>query len=232
MKQNTKYLKAFIILLVLINVVLGYKVIKAKYFRYDPDYTYNRKSLFEQLSVNIDSSSIVFVGNSLTQQFELAELFRNVNIRNRGINGDNSLGMLIRLSDIIKPHPKKIFIEGGINDIKDGTTKEILLNNFKKILTRIQQESNTSKVYVQSILPVYSKGAAIQHSPVKNQDIVDANKAIEDYCKQHSITFINLYTHFELNGEMNPNYCIADGLHISGEGYLLWTKLLETYVNE
>ncbi len=232
MKVNIKYLRIIFILSVLMNVFLGYKVIKAKYFRYDPDYTYNRKDLFGKLKVNIDSSSIVFIGNSLTQQFEVAELFKNIHIRNRGINGDNSSGILNRLTEIIESHPKKIFIESGVNDIKDGTGKEKLLINYREILSRLQQESNTSKLYVQSILPVNKKGAAIVATGIKNETIREVNKDLEEYCNIHGITFIDLYSHFELNGEMNPKYCIADGLHISGDGYFLWTKILDEYVNK
>jgi len=130
-KRNIKYSGIYIVLLLLINLIFGYKVIKVKYFSYYPDYTYNRKSLFGKLNADIDSSSIVFIGNSLTQQYELAEFFKNVNVKNRGINGDNSSGILSRVGDIVKFHPKKIFIENGVNDLKEGVGQSRLLENFK-----------------------------------------------------------------------------------------------------
>ncbi|MEO5998483.1 MAG: GDSL-type esterase/lipase family protein [Chitinophagaceae bacterium] len=230
MKITSRHLKIFLAITVFLNFILGYKVVKAKYFRYVPDITYDRKNLFEHLKM--DSSCIVFIGNSLTNQFELTELFRNVKIRNRGINGDNSVGIFDRLQDLIQSQPKKIFIESGINDVLQGAGKEKILDECKKILDKLQLSCKTSKIYVQSILPVYKKGLAIKNLPVKNETIKEINKNLQMYCNDHGITFINLYDKFELNGQMNPKYCIADGLHISAEGYIYLTKLLEPYVNE
>lgn len=232
MSKNITYLKTLLVLLLLMNVFLGYKVIKAKYFRYDPDYTYNRKVLFESLNVDIDSNSIVFIGNSLTQQFELAELFRDVNIRNRGINGDNSSGVLSRLSDVTKFQPKKIFLENGINDIIGGVSTEQLIENFKTIVTRIKTESPVTRVYVQSILPVHLKGPAVVQAGISNEKISQVNEAVSKYCEENDVTYIDLHKHFQLNGQMNPRYCIPDGLHISGDGYRLWTKLLRPYMQD
>ncbi|MEJ7766523.1 MAG: GDSL-type esterase/lipase family protein [Chitinophagaceae bacterium] len=230
MKLTSRYLKIFLAITLLLNLVLAYKVIYYKYFRYNPDYTFNRKVLFNHLK--LDSSSIVFVGNSLTQQFELAELFQNINVKNRGINGDNSTSILNRLSAVVSAKPKKIFIETGINDIIEGRSNEKILEDYKLILSKLLTECPSSKIYVQSILPVYEKGLAIRISPVKNENIRSINHALQMYCENNHLTFIDLNTVFDLYGEMNPKYCIEDGLHISGEGYLLMTKILKKYVNE
>lgn len=230
MKITGKYLKILLALSVLLNLLLGYKVMKAKYFSYDPDLTFDRKSLFQHLKM--DSSNIVFIGNSLTRQFELAELFKNLNLRNRGINGDNTQGIFNRLQDIVPYQPKKIFIETGINDILLGKEKDTILADYKKILEKLRRDCKATKIYVQSILPVYKNGLAIVRSLAKNETIDDVNKDLQTYCKSRGISFINIHDEFVLNGEMNPKYCIADGLHISGDGYLLWTELLRQYVNE
>jgi lysophospholipase L1-like esterase len=229
MNSQSKYLTIVLVLSLLLNAGLGYKYIQSKN-RYYPDYTFNRKELFEHLKV--DSSSIVFMGNSLTAQFELAELFKNLNMRNRGVNGERSDGLLSRTSNIVQFHPKKVFIEIGINDIGQNIPKATLIENYAQILNKIQQGSPTTKIYVQSILPVYSAGPAIAGSGMNNDTIRDVNTTLEAYCKAHGITFIYLNEKFELNEQMNPKYCIADGLHLSGDGYLLWTEVLAPYVSE
>ena len=83
--------------------------------------------LFESLSRN--SHSIVFLGNSLTQNFELSEFFPNHKIKNRGINGDVSAGILNRVKSITALHPSKIFIEMGINDLGTGVSNDRILKN-------------------------------------------------------------------------------------------------------
>jgi len=51
-----------------------------------------------------------------------------------------------------------------------------LLENFKQIFAIIKQESPSSKLYVQSILPVDQNGAALGTSPLKNNNIRVVNK--------------------------------------------------------
>jgi hypothetical protein len=45
-----------------------------------------RATLFEELPVT--SKDIIFLGNSITNGCEWAELFQNKNVKNRGISGD------------------------------------------------------------------------------------------------------------------------------------------------
>ncbi|MCP3895963.1 MAG: sialate O-acetylesterase, partial [Bacteroides sp.] len=80
---------------------------------------YQRASLFEELP--IDSKDIVFLGNSITNGGEWAELLNNKRVKNRGISGDICQGVYDRLDPILKGKPAKIFLLIGINDISRGT---------------------------------------------------------------------------------------------------------------
>ena len=226
--KTSRYLLVLLLLSFLLNLALGYKYIRNRYYTYSPDYTYNRKQLFEVLPT--DSHSIVFMGNSLTQQFELAESFRKIDIINRGINGETTNGLLNRLTPILKSSPVKVFIEIGINDLLLGVPQDQLINNYREIVSRIQQECPTAKVFVHSVFPVQKKGKRVVNSLVKNEDIKSINQKLKELSSQKNCTFIDTYSSFELNGEMNPELCLEDGLHLSGEGYLLWTKLLKPYI--
>ena len=93
-------------------------------------YLYDRDELFETLP--IDDNSIVFLGNSLINNFELAELFQNLKIKNRGISGDKIDGVINRLDPIIRLKPNKIFIEIGINDLGYRSNKDVVLTKYKK----------------------------------------------------------------------------------------------------
>ena len=63
------------------------------------EYNLQRRSLFEVLPVY--SSDIVFLGNSITDGCEWAELFNNRHVKNRGISGDRSGWLLDRLDPIV-----------------------------------------------------------------------------------------------------------------------------------
>lgn len=68
------------------------------------EYNYQKRSLFEQLPIR--GNDIVFLGNSITDGCEWAELFNNRHIKNRGISADRSGWLLDRLDPIVNGHPK------------------------------------------------------------------------------------------------------------------------------
>ncbi len=52
---------------------------------------------------------IIFVGNSITDGAEWIELFNDKRIKNRGISGDVSIGVINRIDEIINRKPAKVF---------------------------------------------------------------------------------------------------------------------------
>lgn len=196
-----------------------------------PAYYLDRDKLFDVLPK--DSNSIIFLGNSLTQYFELAELFANNHVKNRGIHGDDLDGTLKRLTPIVQAQPKKIFIELGINDLALGHTKERLLKNYERLIDTLQKSCGQTKIYVQSILPTENSSlfTPTYCSPEKNKEIVAVNVDLRQLSTAKGCTFIDAHRQFVLNGQLNSRYSV-DGLHLSGEGYLLWTKILKPYVND
>ena len=101
-----------------------------------------------------DGDRAVFLGNSITDGGEWAELFNNRHVKNRGISADRSGWLLDRLDPIINGHPKKLFLMIGTNDLAVGITPEEVAANVEKLLDRFAEESPWTKIYVQSILPV------------------------------------------------------------------------------
>ncbi|WP_290841082.1 GDSL-type esterase/lipase family protein [Flavobacterium sp.] len=194
-------------------------------------YWLKRNQLFEVLPK--DKNTIVFLGNSLTQHFELAELFKNLNIRNRGINGDVIPAVIKRLSPITESCPKKIFIEIGINDLGRGAPKDTVIKNYEKLLERLQTECGSTRLFVQSIFPVANKSKTMAEycSPKLNADIKFINQHLKEYSSLHDITFLDFHDSFVTDGELNPKFSV-DGVHLTGEAYLLWTELLKPYVND
>ena len=98
---------------------------------------YQRATLFEELPVT--SSDIIFLGNSITNGAEWAELFKNKHVKNRGISGDTSDRLLERLEcNALNINPKNLVILIGTNDIGIGVPTEYTLKNIKEILQRTQ----------------------------------------------------------------------------------------------
>lgn len=169
---------------------------------------------------------IIFLGNSITDIGEWAELWQNPKVKNRGISGDNTFGVLARLDEVTASHPDKVFIMIGINDIAKGTPDSVIVANYQKICERIRQASPKTKVYVQSILPTNADFTEFKRHQDKDAHIRAVNAALQRICAEKGLAYIDLYTSFlDKDGKMNKQYT-NDGLHINGYGYQLWKQVL------
>ncbi len=190
-------------------------------------YYYHKKEHFE-LMPQIDNS-IIFLGNSITDNCEWAEMFQNPNILNRGIGGDDTDGILERISEITNRKPSKVFIMIGTNDLAYGKTVDHVLSNYYMIIDSIQINSPETEIYIESVLPVDQK----VHWTRNNDDLVLINEGLVDLAQKKDVTFIDLYPLFVVTDpevKLNPEYSF-DGLHVNGKGYLIWKEAIEKFVN-
>lgn len=188
-------------------------------------YYYHKKEHFENLPN--DKNEILFLGDSIIDNAEWAELFWNAKIKNRGIGGDDTQGVLDRLEEVTESSPDKIFIMIGTNDLAYGMSKEQVVENYRKILRRINQDSPKSDIYVQSILPVDEE----RHFTRSNESIKFINSKLKAMSDDFGFTYIDLASVFEKDGKLNPRFSI-DGLHLNGEAYNIWKQQIEKYVEE
>ncbi|MBP5560568.1 MAG: sialate O-acetylesterase [Muribaculaceae bacterium] len=180
----------------------------------------------------VDADDIIMLGNSLTDGAEFAELFGNVNVKNRGIVGDIIPGYIDRLEPITSGHPAKIFILGGVNDVSHGVSGDSIARSMERLVVLIKQQSPETKIYVQSMLPFNNDVQMWKYLKDREQVVVDGNKALERMCRRQGVTWIDLYPLFDDgNGKLRPEYT-NDGLHLMGEAYLVWRDALLPYINE
>lgn len=180
----------------------------------------------EQFRSYDDKGAIIFLGNSITAGTDWSELLQVSNVRNRGISGDITFGVLERLDEVISGKPKKIFILIGINDISRNIPDSLILKNYRKIIKRIKTNSPSSKIYFHTLLPV-NNTFPVKNQFNKDQHIQNVNTGLKNIVKEYGIYLIDLYPHF-LNAEnkLNKKYT-EDGLHLNAEGYKLWKAILK-----
>ncbi|MFJ1377283.1 GDSL-type esterase/lipase family protein [Capnocytophaga canimorsus] len=189
---------------------------------------YQRADFFDKFPIT--SKDIVFLGNSITNGCEWAELFGKKNIKNRGISGDISQGVYERLDNIVNGKPKKIFLLIGVNDIARKIPTATTSQNIEKIVIKIQQVSPKTKIYLQSVLPVNADFKMFENHQ-QPEKIHELNAEIQRICQKHKVTYVDLYSHFILpnTDKLKPEYT-NDGLHLMAEGYLLWKKIIMPYL--
>lgn len=183
----------------------------------------------------IGNNKIVFLGNSIIEAGNnWNEKFGVDNIINRGISGDFTEGVLSRLNEIIYYKPIAVFILIGINDIFDDhanrkdITTQYVASNIMRIANQVKMNSNETKIFIQTILPVDTVRFMDFHDrklPVYkislNDQINKINLLIKDN-KDHTI--IDLHSLFiDKRGLMNKQFT-TDGVHLNNAGYSFWVE--------
>ena len=194
-------------------------------------YNYQKRSHYAALPVH--RSSIVFLGDSITDYGDWSEWLGNPRVINRGISGDRAEWMLDRLDPIVAGQPAKLFLMIGTNDLAVGITPEEVAANVEKLLDRFAEESPWTKIYVQSILPV--NGVDTKAKPKnhwkKGAEIIETNKLLETLCEgRKNVMYVDVYSALvDEKGMLDKQYT-NDGLHLMGEGYLAWKTVIEKFV--
>ena len=182
----------------------------------------------------IDSTTIVMLGNSLTENGKdwTERIGTTKHVVNRGIIGDNTVGMTERLRQITPYRPKAIFLMAGINDMVGNTTYEQVANRVISLIEAIRQQTPSTELFVQSILPINETNGRWKTLAGRTDDIPFANMLIRAYCETHGITFVNIFPRM-VRGHSNmlrPELT-NDGLHLTDQGYRVWAFELKKYVN-
>lgn len=221
-------LNGILILVVILFFYLSSGALQRLAQQYIDGHYERRTSLFELLPHT--KNEIIFIGASHTEGANWDEVFQNSKIKNRGISGDKTSGVLERLDKTIEGKPAKIFIQIGYNDLNAEVSIEDIVKNHEQILKKIKKQSSKTQIYLQSLTPVLYK---LNGSNVKNEDIMVINSRLEKLTKKHKVTFIDLFSALEgdeQSHELDEKYT-NDGLHLNAAGYTRWKALVEQYVN-
>ena len=165
---------------------------------------------------------IVFLGDSITEGGPWEELFPDLRVRNRGVGGDTSEGVLARLEQVSRATPAKVFLLIGTNDLFRGDSEDEIVANITEILDRLKQETPDTEVYLQSVLP---------RAPSFRATIEALNARLAEVALEHGSAWVDLYPAFldpetgGIRAELSN-----DELHLLGPGYALWKEQVDLAV--
>jgi lysophospholipase L1-like esterase len=175
---------------------------------------------------------VVFMGDSITDGWRLAESFQGKPYVNRGIGGQTTAQMLVRMyPDVIALKPAVVMIFAGTNDIAG--------NNGPQTFTMIQQnlmamvelaKLHGIRVVLCSVMPITDAktapldrgGASIIQSRTRPPaDILKLNAWIKSYAQSVGAGFADYYTAtVGADGFLRAEHT-NDGLHPNAAGYEL-----------
>ncbi len=210
--------------------VFGKKV-KKKWIVYVTLHSAHWEERYKELEqIKPGSYKIIFLGNSLTELFDLTYYFKDTTILNCGIVGDFTEGLVKRVNTITKLKPEKLFIEIGINDIIEQISLEEICANYEELIKTIKKESPLTKIYIQSNLPaIINRPSLLTGDKEVNDLIRKQNRNLQQLAKNCNCTYIDVYSSFVREKDFESLF-IADGIHFTPKAYNIWKEIILPYL--
>ncbi len=174
--------------------------------------------------VDQDQKAVVFLGDSITQGWgdDFKNHFPKMKLANRGIGGDTTRGMLIRLEeDVLQLNPSAIVLLLGTNDIEVGVEPEAIGRNFEKIRAAIKAHDASIPIILCRTFPSSTKKK-------RPADVIKKINALYEAAVKgdSQITVIDTWTLFaDATGDANPKW-FSDLLHLNPAGYDRWAAAI------
>ncbi len=106
--------------------------------------------------VQADQGAVVFLGDSITQGWgdDFKGAFPGMKAANRGISGDTTRGMLLRLAeDVLVLQPAAVVLLLGTNDLEEHAEPETAASNLRLILSALKQHRATMPIVLCQVFP-------------------------------------------------------------------------------
>ena len=157
---------------------------------------------------------VAFIGDSLTDGYDLAKYYPQYVTANRGIGGDTTFGVEERLQvSLFDLKPKVVVMLIGANNM------DTMLQNYESILQSLKENLPESKIVLCSLTAMGG-----EHWGRKNQLAAYNNVSIKLLAQKYGYTYVDLYSAlYDVSiGEVYEGYTV-DGGHFTHEGYTVVT---------
>lgn len=149
----------------------------------------------------------------------------NKSVLNIGIGGSTYFEWLGKVDSLLsKIKFKNIIINLGFNDIRENVDLNYVFNNLLSLESKIRKINNNCNIYFLGVPPCLTLKF--------NQEKVDFNKKIEEYCDtKENNYYISSFEVFMENEkcrlDFKEMFIENDGNHLNENGYMLWTKIFK-----
>lgn len=204
-----------------------------------------------------DPKRVVFMGDSITDGWDLGEYFPGKPYVNRGISGQVTSQMLVRMyPDVIDLKPAAMVVLAGTNDVarNNGPATADMIQENIMAMTELAQ-GHDIKVLLCSVLPVSDYPYLAQQSgrgpqppagggrggrgPVMRQrmtvgrppeDILRLNAWMKSYAASVNATYVDYFSALvDEKGWMKEGIA-NDGLHPNAEGYKVMAPIVSAAI--
>ncbi len=165
---------------------------------------------------------IAFIGDSLTDGYDVAKYYPEHLVSNRGIGGETTHGLLARLDvSVYQLKPKVIVMLIGANNFKT------MFEDYEDLIVEIKKNLPKTELVICSLTSMGKEWGR------NNQLAAFNNVKIKAYAEKYDCYYVDLYTPL-LNFETNEIYSqyTTDGGHLTAEGYAVLTQNIKPVVDE
>ncbi len=165
---------------------------------------------------------VAFLGDSLTDGYDVAKYYPQFVTANRGIGGETTFGLEKRMQvSVYDLKPKVVVMLIGANNM------DSMFDNYEDLLIGLRDNLPETKVVLVSLTSMGIDWGR------KNQLAAYNNVKIKLLAEEYGFRYVDLYTPlFDLEtGEIRTAYT-TDGAHQTPEGYEVFTATITPVVTE
>ncbi|WP_404338449.1 GDSL-type esterase/lipase family protein [Sphingomonas sp. MMS12-HWE2-04] len=179
---------------------------------------------------------VVFLGDSITDNWDLSRSFPGKPYVNRGIGSQVTAQMLLRFhQDVIALRPKAVVILAGINDIQGFMQRETLEQieaNYEAMADLADRHG--IRIVFASLLPVHNYTEAA-HDVLRERDPakIDAlNAWLKRFCAQRGYRFADYHSVLTDDRGLLARGFSDDGVHPLATGYARMAPVAEAAIEK
>jgi lysophospholipase L1-like esterase len=175
---------------------------------------------------------VVFMGDSITDFWNIAASFPGKPYINRGISGQTTPQMLLRFrQDVIDLKPKVVVILAGTNDLAGNTGPETLEQIEGNLASMAELATvHHIRVVLCSVLPAFDYPWRPGLDPAPKIDKINA--WMKAYAAEKGEVYVDYHTAMKDERDGLPATLSKDGVHPLPAGYAMMAPLVEAGIEK
>lgn len=169
---------------------------------------------------------VVFLGSSTIVNWDLLKAFPGIRALNRGVWSSSLYDAVQRIDRLVVPYaPRVIVLYAGDNDINSGSTSEQVAVEFERFAFNVWAKLPQTRIVFIGLKPSPQRWSQIHRMRA-------ANTLIRQFCEHDDrLAFLDV-DGVMLGWDEKPrkDLFVDDGLHLSAQGYQLWSTLLRPFL--
>jgi acyl-CoA thioesterase-1 len=170
-------------------------------------------------------SRVVFLGDSITQGWDLSAFFKGKPYVNRGISGQTTPQILLRFrQDVLALKPDMVVILAGTNDLAENTgpTTLAMIEDNLKSMAELARENGVRPILA-SVLPAAAYPWKPEIQPIEK--ILALNQWMKEYAGKEGIVYLDYYSSLVNDQHGLRSEFSDDGVHPNAVGYSIMAPL-------